>query len=169
MRDSRPIAAQAARTGDSGQPPQAAAPRAKSRFDQPASSSPKASRVAPPKQRDDVYIPADLLHDRSDREHELTSTQIGVEHEAKRRRTNDRALASNRRAPPESAPAPPSLTDRSASGSSSSQGPEQSRTYTQPSTTAFSTPTLRSFVYLVCPCVCRPQENTIAASKRTFP
>jgi hypothetical protein len=24
-------------------------------------------------------------------------------------------------------------------------------------------------VYLVCPCVCRPQENTIAASKRTFP
>jgi hypothetical protein len=131
MRDSRPIAVQAARTGDSGQPPQAVAPRAKSRFDQPASTPPRVLR-APAKQRDDVYIPADLLPDRSDREHELTSTQIGVEHEAKRRRPNDRAptSATNRRAAPEPDLVPPSLTERSTSGSSSSQVPEQSRTYT---------------------------------------
>ena len=90
----------------------------------------------PPKQRDDIYIPADLLHDRSDRELELTSThstQIGVEHEPKQRRANEHERAplsaSNRRMPPDPTPVAASLTERSTSDSSSSQVAEQSRTY----------------------------------------
>jgi hypothetical protein len=138
IRENKPTpTAQTSRAGDSSLPLQATTTRARTRFDQPASTSPKTSRTQQAA-HDDIYIPDDLLSVRRDEEPRLTFTQVGgVENDTKRRRTNDRATgasSSNRRAAAQVesalAPAPPSLNERSASASSLSPGAgEQQRTY----------------------------------------
>lgn len=171
MRESRP-----APKGSSASlpPPAAAAPRTKTRFDQPATRSPKNSRgPLLPRTQDDVYIPDDLIPIRRERDSELTSVQIGVEqHEATRRRQNTDEHAPNRRSglPPLSLPdfdqSSAYLQERSVSGSGDSHSPanaaeSQSRMYSP----AFD-------YYIVytnfCLCLCRPQENSSASSKPTL-